>query len=866
MSLPRLNARIRIGGHDGSIFLRYLSMSQRHLKTMYCETSRVRVDTQVDPCERDYSSLSGAAIYVGSKQTEAVVIIQHCVFDYNRVVAHHDSGHNVNAGLGGSIFFGGKLLLVEHSRFADNEASLGGAVYIDRGAHSIVMSGTQFYSNRVFEEETPNKWMYGSGGSIYLASFCENVVIEGNWFAGSMAAKTRGDDGRSSLVYDGQPHCSNGRGSFERSRAHQIQLNDMERPYFNCRGDRACIRARISDETERATYDQLIEDIAKAGVICNGDEIYLEGQDSWLIRDTVFEDFVPSRTFFTMGSSLAGCNEWPCPPGYACSYTNASLQCTQCQKDPETGKPSLYSDDGIECKLCQAGTEPADNASACVACPPGRHSILGICTECPVGKIPDETTFVPRVTCASCPPHQLPNADSTQCECGPDRYNVTNGPVLCYDGDYTTPANYFQREEYTIPMNDIIEAIQCVPCPYCVVCAGGADVTVAAGYRPGVTTGKLYTSFHIQVDPTADLITGAHNSIELAHIGLPVSQQERARVLFKCPGDDASAKEVCPGFNWWLKESNTSNASRSSNESTGWNTRLGRLPCGPGQHGPLCGSCEENWYAKHRGERCRKCNESSIVFALLGPATVVGLLAFILILRSERQTRNYIARLRQAQSHTARLKTHFGRSKLFVAIHAGGGFKILLVHFQLLVTLPDVLGNVFPMDFMRLVDSLAVVNLDVIRAFDIACYYHISLHQKLLFVWSLPLVGHLLIRMFVSCSGRSSLVSKNGDEKLLKGAQPIAGPDDNDGNMDSRGVTAAELQRRNEESYVSLHIMMAYILYPLICTTVFSIFACRKLDNGESWHTFDYSIDCNSTTHQRYEYFAAFVLVTYILG
>ena len=41
---------------------------------------------------------------------------------------------------------------------------------------------------------------------------------------------------------------------------------------------------------------------------------------------------------------------------------------------------------------------------------------------------------------------------------------------------------------------------------------------------------------------------------------------------------------------------------------------------------------------------------------------------------------------------------------------------------------------------------------------------------------------------------------------------------------------------------------------------------CRTLDSGESWHTKDYAIDCNGSTHQVFVIIAAIGMVVYPLG
>ena len=295
-----------------------------------------------------------------------------------------------------------------------------------------------------------------------------------------------------------------------------------------------------------------------------------------------------TTTFYTEGCSLATCQQFPCPQGYGCQYVNASLQCSRCPG-------SLYSPEGLECKPCLAGTQPAPNSTICVACPAGKHSLLGMCTDCPQGKIPDETTLIPRVTCTTCPPNQVPNSDSTGCECEAERYNISHGPILCYDHGYQDPETWFLRDEYIVARVDLVEGSQCAPCPPCATCAGGENITVAAGYRPGVATGEADYA-DLRMDAWTDATNRSSEKWDMGNMGEPRASKNlvpvaRARVLFKCPGATSNSVTRCPGSRWDPR------TNKSSIE----------MRCGEGNKGPLCGACEEGYFSQSKGLPCKSC-------------------------------------------------------------------------------------------------------------------------------------------------------------------------------------------------------------------------------------------------------------------
>ena len=61
-------------------------------------------------------------------------------------------------------------------------------------------------------------------------------------------------------------------------------------------------------------------------------------------------------------------------------------------------------------------------------------------------------------------------------------------------------------------------------------------------------------------------------------------------------------------------------------------------------------------------------------------------------------------------------------------------------------------------------------------------------------------------------------------------------------------------------------ILLLFFLYPSLTNTVFTMFMCRELDQGQTVHEMDYSIDCNSPGHQAYVLFAIVAMVLVPVG
>jgi hypothetical protein len=55
-------------------------------------------------------------------------------------------------------------------------------------------------------------------------------------------------------------------------------------------------------------------------------------------------------------------------------------------------------------------------------------------------------------------------------------------------------------------------------------------------------------------------------------------------------------------------------------------------------------------------------------------------------------------------------------------------------------------------------------------------------------------------------------------------------------------------------------------VYTILCRTTFQSFACKDIDEGESYHQNDFSVDCNSGGYQAYAVIAGVFIVIYPIG
>ena len=60
--------------------------------------------------------------------------------------------------------------------------------------------------------------------------------------------------------------------------------------------------------------------------------------------------------------------------------------------------------------------------------------------------------------------------------------------------------------------------------------------------------------------------------------------------------------------------------------------------------------------------------------------------------------------------------------------------------------------------------------------------------------------------------------------------------------------------------------MCSWKVYTILCRTTFQSFACTEIDQDESFHQNDFTVDCNSGGYQAYSVVAAIFILIYPIG
>jgi len=156
--------------------------------------------------------------------------------------------------------------------------------------------------------------------------------------------------------------------------------------------------------------------------------------------------------------------------------------------------------------------------------------------------------------------------------------------------------------------------------------------------------------------------------------------------------------------------------------------------------------------------------------------------------------------------------------------------KHMFSFFQYVTLLPVIYSVPFPASYITFLDMFAFVNLSVVQIFSVGCITGWGYHANLVSACLFPLVF-----LFVLVMGAKVYVVVT--KKSWAGKQTL-----------------------------SLFLMFLWCFFPYITNIILQAFNCEKFENGDSLLRIDFSIDCNSSTHQSYQSFAWAMVFVYPLG
>jgi hypothetical protein len=273
----------------------------------------------------------------------------------------------------------------------------------------------------------------------------------------------------------------------------------------------------------------------------------------------------------------------------------------------------------------------------------------------------------------------------------------------------------------------------------------------------------------------------------------------------------------------------------------------GDASCRGGHKGPLCSVCDEGSYLSDA--RCRPCAESDrlvpagVLYVTLA-AGVIGVVLAVLFYKSSRIYSGNASSVWESLYNVVAWLTDELKS-LQTQI------KILITTFQICTTVHVSMKVKFPWEFMRYLDAMSVVNLNVVALVPLSCVQktHYTFIDKLLVVTLAPIGLSLLIAVLGTVEYQYSVHRHQG------------------------ALNVKEELNQVTSRYLTMFLFLTYLVLPYVATTIFQTFLCTNVDPDSSddyasdlYLTADMRISCDSDYYRRGVIYAALMAVLYVGG
>ncbi|CAN0460501.1 unnamed protein product, partial [Ectocarpus sp. 12 AP-2014] len=242
--------------------------------------------------------------------------------------------------------------------------------------------------------------------------------------------------------------------------------------------------------------------------------------------------------------------------------------------------------------------------------------------------------------------------------------------------------------------------------------------------------------------------------------------------------------------------------------------------CLESYEGPYCSICSDG-YASNLGYTCSKCFSRSggIVFAV-GMAVLAVFVAVVVIM--------YI------------MSGEAGERRIYVLERLGWyvplqSVKIVVVSWQIVTQFASAANVVYPGVYQQFLDGLKVFGFDLGWLLSAGCVLDMDFHGRLLAATIGPILAVLLL---AGTYAAATHVNREANEKL----------------------------RIIWDKHVFVFLLLTFLVYSSVSSTLFKTFACDELEDGINYLRTDYRIECDSSKHKVFQVYAGFMILLYPLG
>ena len=147
----------------------------------------------------------------------------------------------------------------------------------------------------------------------------------------------------------------------------------------------------------------------------------------------------------------------------------------------------------------------------------------------------------------------------------------------------------------------------------------------------------------------------------------------------------------------------------------------------------------------------------------------------------------------------------------------------------------SVANVIYPDVYQDFLDGLGFFNFDLGWVLSASCVVDIDFHDRLLISTITPVVALL----FLACTYAVAVRINRGKPESLKIVQ---------------------------NKHVSMVLLLTFLVYSSVSSTLFRAFACEELDGDKYYLRSDYRIECDSSKHRGFQVYAGVMIILYTVG
>lgn len=151
-------------------------------------------------------------------------------------------------------------------------------------------------------------------------------------------------------------------------------------------------------------------------------------------------------------------------------------------------------------------------------------------------------------------------------------------------------------------------------------------------------------------------------------------------------------------------------------------------------------------------------------------------------------------------------------------------------------------GITYPGFYQQFLAVIDLFNLDLGWILQTGCLVDTNFHHRFIVTIVGPLVGLAIIRIAYDVARRKQSTAES--------------------------PTTSESPQLDEvrQRYLSMVLLLTFVVYSSVSSTLFQMFACERLDDGNLYLRADYRIECDSTIHRSLQIFAGVMMPLYTAG